>query len=321
MEVATLKSHIQRNALRQFYIFTGEEWKVQQIYIDQIVKVSGKQKRYAENMAEVFSKLKGRSIIKQSYVYILRDDKDLMTNEKLQDSIVQTLGDNMLILLVTSLDKRTKFAKKYANDIIEFERLSPKILKKYVQKETPLSDRNCERLMEVCEYDYGRCLLEIDKLKQYRDTTWLQRNERERDGGIHWTNECFEILLKDGTIYLPPYDAIFDFVDAVLKRQTQRAFSLLYQSYAVGEATMVLLSVLYNNARQVLQVQTCEGRDPVKTAGLTAWQVKCARERIGYYSNDDLMYLLELVQKCELGIKTGRMEEQIALEYVLVHIF
>ena len=58
MEVATLKSHIQRNALRQFYIFTGEEWKVQQIYIDQIVKVSGKQKRYAENRQKCFQNSK-----------------------------------------------------------------------------------------------------------------------------------------------------------------------------------------------------------------------------------------------------------------------
>ena len=29
-------------------------------------------------------------------------------------------------------------------------------------------------------------------------------------------DEAFEILVKDGTIHEPPYDAIFDLVDAIL---------------------------------------------------------------------------------------------------------
>ena len=150
MEVASLRNIIKTGfpGFKSFYIFTGPEWKVQQIYIDQIVKVSNSQKKYIDSIASIFSKLKNRSFIQQKYVYVLRDDKDLMNDEKLQDRLQTVLGDNILILLVTNLDKRTKFYKKYKDDIVEFEQLKPAILKKYIQKEIGVlfSDTNCANL-------------------------------------------------------------------------------------------------------------------------------------------------------------------------------
>ena len=93
-----------------------------------------------------------------------------MNSEKLQQQIdAGLLGDNMLIHLLTIVDKRTKFYKAYKDAIIEFERLSDTMLKKYIQKEIKLSERNTERLIDVCEHDYGRILLEIDKIKRYVD--------------------------------------------------------------------------------------------------------------------------------------------------------
>ena len=93
-------------------------------------------------------------------------------------------------------------------------------------------------------------------------------------------NSAFQDLLKDGTIYQPPYDAIFDLVAAILDRKVNKAFDLLQQSYAVGEATMVMLSVLYNNAKAVLQVQSYKGDNLSKATGLTGWQIKNAKPHV-----------------------------------------
>ena len=133
-------------------------------------------------------------------------------------------------------------------------------------------------------------------------------------------DEAFERLLKDGTIAVPPQDAIFDLVDAILKRQRKGVYDLLEQCYAVGEANMVILSVLYNNANQVLQVQACEDRDVCGTTGLTSWQVKCAREKCGHYSIDELFNILKLIQKVQKDIITGRLEDSIAIDYLLAVI-
>ena len=311
MDVVTLKAKIKSKQLPSYLIFSGDEWKVQQIYINQIAKVTGKEIKRIDDILSIYGKLRNRSFVQKSVIYIVRDDKELMNSEKLQQQISSDLlGDNILIHLLTNVDKRTKFYKAYKDVICDFERLSDSVLKKYILKEIKLSESNIERLIEVCEHDYGRILLEIDKIKRYA----LQYRDYEKP------DHSFDVLLATGTIYEPPYDAIFDLVDAILDRKVNRAFDLLQQSYDVGEATMVMLSVLYNNAKAVLQVQTYHGDKITEGTGLTGWQIKNAKPHVGKYSENELIYILQLVQKIESGIKTGRMEDEFAMQYLLTHI-
>lgn len=140
-------------------------------------------------------------------------------------------------------------------------------------------------------------------------------------GNMNKYDEAFEKLLEDGTIHQFPKDAIFDFVDAILDRKVNQVYDLFRQCQEVGEGTLVMLSVLYNNVKAVLQVQSCDNKDITGTTGLTGWQIKCAKEKAGVYSNEDLMYLMKLIQKVEKGIKTGLIEDSIAVEYILVKFF
>jgi DNA polymerase III delta subunit len=158
----------------------------------------------------------------------------------------------------------------------------------------------------MCDNDYSRILLEIDKIKRYSQ-------ELTND-------QAFEKLVEEGAIYQPPKDAIFAFVDAVLKRQVKKVYELLAQCYAIGEANMVILSVLFSNTKQVLQVQTCRSQDIVKSTGLTAWQVKCAKDKCGNYTNGELVNIIRLIQKVQKGIITGQIEDNLAVEYLLVNI-
>lgn len=314
MDVATLKAKIKTKQLPSYLIFSGDEWKVQQIYIKQIAKVTGLEIKRIDSVSDIYGQLRNRSFVRKALIYIVRDDRDLMQNEKLQQQVESVFGDNILIHLLTSVDKRTKFYKQYKDKIVEFEQLDDRILKKYIKKEIVLSDRNCQRLIDVCEHSYGRILLEIDKIKRYRK--YLEELTPDYVGN----DSPFEILLDDGTIYQPPYDAIFDLVDAILDRKVNRAFDLLQQSYDVGEATMVMLSVLYNNAKAVLQVQSYQGDNITKATGLTGWQIKQAKAHVGKYSESELIYIVQLCQRLESGIKTGRMEDEFAMQYLLTHI-
>ena len=170
MDVATLKAKIKSKQLPSYLIFSGTEWKVQQIYINQIAKVTGKEIKRIDDVTSIYGKLKNRSFVQNGVIYIVRDDKELMNSEKLQQQIsAGLLGDNMLIHLLTTVDKRTKFYKQYKDTIVEFEQLTDAILKKYIKKEINLSDKNCQMLIDICEGDFGRILLEIDKIKRYAD--------------------------------------------------------------------------------------------------------------------------------------------------------
>ena len=104
-----------------------------------------------------------------------------------------------------------------------------------------------------------------------------------------------------------------------MDRKVNTTYNLLNQSYAVGEATMVMLSVLYNNAKAVLQVQVCKSSDIGKSTGLTGWQIKNAQKHKGIYRNGELVKLLRLIHEIQKGIKIGKYDEDMVMDYVLVN--
>lgn len=309
MNITDVKTDIKNKKIKPYYIFAGDEIEIQRIYINKIAEVLGYKVVRIDKIADVWAEIISPTLFGKSCVYVVRDDKDLQEDILSIQIERNNLNGNVIINLLTTVDKRTKFYKANSDKIVLFERLSDEVLKKYIKKEITLNNANCERLIAICESDYSRILLEIDKIKSF--IAFLPECD---------CNKTFEAFVEDGTIAVPPQDAIFDLVDAILKRQIKRVYDLLEQCYAVGEANMVILSVLYNNAKQVLQVQVCEDRDVCSTTGLTSWQIKCAREKCGHYSIDELFNMLKLIQKVQKGIITGQIEDEMSVQYLLVNI-
>lgn len=306
MNITDVKTDIKNKAIKSYYIFAGEEIEIQRIYINKIAEVLGYEVARVDSIADVWSDIVSPLLFGEPRVYVVRDDKDLMQDETLQRQIDNNnLNGNVIINLITTIDKRTKWYKANSDKIVLFERLSTEMLVKYCKREITLNNANCERLIAICENDYSRMLLEIDKIKRFTDKNY---------------DEVFEQFVKDGTIAIPPQDAVFDLVDAILKRDIKNVYYLYEQCKEIGEANMVILSVLYNNAKQVLQVQGCESKDVCKSTGLTSWQVKCAKEKCGHYSLAELTYILKFIQKVQKDIITGRLEDSIAIDYLLAVI-
>lgn len=317
MTVQEVKNQIKTKKVKNFYIFTGQESKVIEIYIDKIAECKNLEIQPVNSISDIYSKFFNKSLVTKNYCYILRDDKELLLQEKLWQPLSgeSVQGNNIVIVVLTNVDKRSKFYNKFKNDIVEFEHLPENILIKYIKKELPLSDNSCLKLIDICESDYNRILLELDKINLYANITYTEVNGNGAD-----YDRAFLDLVNRGVIYQPPKDAIFDFVDAVLKGRVKQSFELLENCYGVGESNIVLLSVLYNNVKQVLQVQSCESNDIAKTTGLTGWQIRNAKDKCGYYSIGDLVYFLKLIRNVEKGIKTGEIDESISVEYVLVNM-
>ena len=299
MEITKLKSDIVNHTPQNFYIFSGPEWKIQWIYIQKMAESFGKPMKYIDSVSSIHGKLSNKSFIPQSYLYVVRDDSDLINNENLQNTVEKLLVDDVLILLLTTLDKRTKFYKKYVDKICLFEYLKEDILKKYLIRDIDPDEDSCKQLMEACEYDYGRCLLEIDKIKR--------------------SGKTVAEALKEGVVYQPPQDAIFDFVDAIIDN-SRNVFYLYDQCKQINESTLAVLSVLYNNTKATLQIQAYTGEDISKGTGLNYFQIQNAKKHTGKRKNSELIYIMELCQKCQEGIVTGTMEEEFVLDYILGEI-
>ena len=310
MDITVVKQQIQKKEPQHFYIFVGEEVEVMRIYINKIAECINVKPTYADSVLEIMPKLSSNSFLSVPQCYVIQEDKDFIKSDAVQDFFDEKIQQkNIVILCFYSLDKRTKFYKTYNDSIINFERLNERILSKYIAQKIELSERNMRVLMEICEFDYGRCLLEIDKIKTYGE--WSQVINEDK---------IFEMFLREGTIYEPPYDAIFDFVDAVLKRKVKLAYNLYRQCQDIGESNLALLTVLFNNAKAVLQVQSCTSKDIAKSTGLTGFQIKCAKDKCGIYRNRELVDMMRLIENVERSIKTGEIDEAISIEYVLVNV-
>ena len=309
MTVGEVKKHIKDKKPLSYYVFTGEELEVMNIYVKKIAEVASANINRADTLSSVFSKIQNRSFLSEKTCFVIRDDKEYLSAEeiwpKLESSELQ--GGNIVIMLYTNLDKRSKFYKHTENSLVTFEKLSESNLIHEIQKRVQLNEKNAKMLIYVCESDLGRILQEIDKIKQYSDGKLLD-------------DDSFEHLIKDGTIYQPPTDAIWDFVDAVLTHKVRASFGLMEEALEFGNPTLTLISVLYKDVKQLLQVQACTSSDVASSTGLSGWDIKRASSRKKIYTNRELINAMKIIREVERGIKSGNIDESMALDYILVNI-
>ena len=303
MEIADLKKQIKSEGLDKVYIFHGEEHAVMKVYLN-MMAARKYQLTYVDSLMDLMSGIRTKALIQNPHLYIIMDDKEFLTNEKMWEKF-KGLKDDIVVFYYTTTDKRLKFWKHFKDRAVEFKKMDDRILMKYIKQNAPLSDENCQKLIEIADGDYGRILLEIDKVRAYSKAEAITP-----DGS-------FETLMKEQVIYVQPQDAIFDFVAAVLERRPAKAYNLLQQSKAIGEANLTLISVLYNNIKILLQVQSAKD---YKTLGLNVFVLKNTLPYRNNYTNGELVKALKLLRNIEKGIKTGSIPDDLSIEYFLVQV-
>jgi DNA polymerase III delta subunit len=247
----------------------------------------------------------------KSSCYIIRDDKEYLAQEKIWDTLNSgaVQGDNVIILVYSNLDKRSKFYKHHVDMLTEFEKLIPEVLAKYIKKEIGLDVKKGVQFAELCDCNYSRILLECDKIKHLAAA-------RKCD-----IEMAYSIAVKEKLIHVEPKDVIFELIDAVCKRQINRSYTLLEELMSINESPLGIISLLYTNFRSMLLVQSAgAGADITKRTGLTGWQVKLAKEKGVHYSIGELVKAIRTIRETEKGIKTGMIEQVMAIDYILANV-
>ena len=68
-------------------------------------------------------------------------------------------------------------------------------------------------------------------------------------------------------------------------------------------------------------MQTCTSNDIAKSTGLTAWQIRNAKECIHRFDDMDLEVILKIIQRTEMWVKQGKIDESIAIDYIFTSVF
>ena len=321
MKLHELQKQIVSKELDKVYVFTGEEIGIMDIYLDKIYSVVGCDVVRMDSVQESYAKMTQRRISGAPRCFVVRDDKEFLKQDKIWNTVfsLANKSSDFIILIYSSMDKRSKFYKQNTDMLTEFEKLTPDMLAKYINKELPgIQDRDAVKLAEMCECNYSRILLECDKIRQY---VAAQKRKVPFSVDINW-GEALKTLIEQEVIFQPIGDITFKFTDAILTRNYKDASRYLREARQKQEPEIMVLSILYNGFKQILMVQGL-GRDqsePAKRTGLTPWQVKMAKEKQGHYSISELIDALKIVRFVEKGIKTGQIDADVSLEYVIVNI-
>ena len=310
VELYELKAQLVSNQFNSLYVFTGEEVGIMGIYIKKIANKAKLELQRVDSVASVFSKLTNKSFVTTKKCYVIRDDKDYAKQEQLWDKMIsgELQGGHTIILVYSKPDKRSKLYKKHKDIMVEFNHLPKEVICKYILKELDLDIKSGTELAQICECDYNRSMLEVDKIKQYASAENITHQK------------SYDILLVNEVFYTPPGEIIFDFVDAVCKRKTFLAFKLLQELQQLEPSPLGAIALLYNNFQQMLIVKSYKGKNITKSTGLTGWQVGMAKQKLGKYSTSELVNSIKVIKQVERGIKTGWIESNLALDYVLTMI-
>lgn len=314
MELVDLMKRIAEKNIPHFLILYGEEQTILDIYVQNIFKTVGAKKFNFESVSSAVKHSGKKSLDKSTKLYTVIDDNAFIKAEDNWKQVKDSMNKNYLILRYNSLDKRSAFFKRNKENIVEFSHLTEDVLLQYISRDLPeLDEDNAKKLVEYCNSDYGRILLEIDKINQWQEH--YTDNE-----GTPKTDSVFKLLDKQGLFHKEIGDITFELTDAVLGGYTELAIKKLDEAKRKGEPAIMIASILYNGFRNLLAYQGLGSnkKGAVERTGLSKGDIWRCSKNYGGYSLDEVRRNMLICQSIESGIKTGIVDEDIALEYLVL---
>lgn len=315
MELVDLMKCISENKVPHYLILFGEEQAILDIYIQHIAQ--NYKIIYCDTVAYALSQVGKKSIDKSNKVYIVNEDNAYNKAEESWKNVKQTFAKSkhILILKYHSIDKRGKFYTQNKGNVVEFTHLSEDVLINYIQQKLPaLSEENASKLIIWCNYDYGRILMEIDKIQQ-----WV--NYYTDKEGTPNTDSAFKLLNKQGLFYKEIGDITFELTNAVLGGYPDTAIQKLEEAKRKGEPAMMIDSILYTGFRNLLAYQGLGSnkQNAMERTGLSKGELYGCTKNVGGYSIAEVRRNMLFCQKIETDIKQGIVDEDVALEYLILH--
>lgn len=314
MELAQLMTRISSGSIPHFLILFGEEQTILDIYIQHIAQAVEGKIIPAKKVSNAVKQVGKKSLDKSRKIYTITDDPDFIKNEEIWKIVKSYFKKDYVILRYHSLDKRSAFFKKNKENIVEFSKLSNEVLMQYIQRDLPdLSDDKAMSLINYCNGDYGRILLEIDKIQQWR-------NHYTDADDLPSADSAFKLLDKQGMFHKEIGDITFELTDAVLGGYPDLAIKKLEEANRKGEPAMMIASILYKGFRNLLAYQGLGNnkKGAMERTGLTKVELWGCNKNMGGYSLSELRRNMLFCQKVESGIKMGKVDEDIALDYLVL---
>lgn len=297
MKFSELKSELDKGTVRNLYVFTGPEKAVMQKYIKKISENATK----SSSFDEIVPRLKSKGLFATTATYVIEDDKAV--TDKDPSELLSLIGKNTVILVFKDVDNRKKLFKKAKDITVQFEKFTENELIWFVKKELDVPDKLASLIAQYSGNDVARIENEVNKLAMLEEEITVD-------------------LVKE-LVHPPVEDRIFDMVDLVAKKQHDGVFKMYYDLVELKISPIQIIGLLYSKFKQVFLVQCYFDLQNAVLAGKTGlnfYQVNSARDLVGSFSIEELLLIMKKIQKVEVGIKTGKIDQNVAMEWTLIDI-
>lgn len=289
-----LQTQIREGSLLPFYIFTGEEIELQNIYLKQMGNVIR-----VDRVADIYNKITSKLISGKFAVYVVRDDMDFIKSEKTWGSINDRIRNAVLVIQVTTPNKCKKFIKELNDCVVEFNHMTTKQLLNVVNMDCSVSNK--QYFIEACNND-------LNTINNYLDIF--------KRAGIKELNK------KIVDEYIPTKEdvTVFQLADAVMRKDEQLTFRLLDQLLEDKNNVMGIIYAIYSQLHKCVLVEGYRGEKNIsKVTGINSWICNNIL-RDNRIEPSKLLTALRLVQKYDKGIKTGKYDGVMACYSLIVEI-
>ena len=293
MDIVKLKSQIKSGKLDNIYVFVGEEIGLMNLYIGKMCEEAHR----VDTVAGVWKRLTSRGLGGEKSFYVVRDDKEFLQAEKVWSVADKMIRYGTLVLLYTNLDKRSRFYKAMESPIVTLEKMTRQQLINFVSKQSSfgVSEGELDYLCEACNDDYTQIQNEIDKLSRVWDDMRKHSSFRE---------------VVDNLVRAPKYADTFSMANNVMQYNGKKAVEQMQFLLDNGESGIGMITVLYNNFRNAVQVLSAAGtaKEISEQYGIHIAAVSNIMNNFDY-SKDGALRAMRILQDAESGIKNGKYAE------------
>lgn len=312
--VKDLNKDMESKKFAPLYIFTGEEQGLISRYLSEI-RVEFKDVIETSDINVVLADSKYKSLVATKKLYILKGTG--LFDKKADDSFINFLvhqfkqQNNLCIFVEDKLNRTLKQTQSVSDKwIIEFKKLTESQLVEFVSSVVKQMDKKMNKdiireFVNQCDYDYNTIVNELTKLVNFAV-------------GKQITIDHIREVTSRST-----RSVVFDLVEYVVKQQYSKALDLYDILILKKESPFVILTLIYKQLRLLYQIKLLrdEGYSVVDIADACDSKPFIIEKNFNIcnFASDKLIKLLLKCNEYDWKIKTGQIQDFIAMQHLIMH--
>ena len=319
----TIDNDIKAGDLKHAYLLYGEEQYLIRQYRDKIIKAAvpeGDTMNFTTfsgegiNPKEIIDLSETLPFFADSRLILIEDSGFFKKSpEELAEYFAEVPETTRFLFVENEVDKRSKLYKALTKmgNAVEFKQQTDEILSRWVGSRIKKEGKNITR--------------DAYNLFIQKTGTDMENIDKELEKLICYCldKEIIEPADVEAVTTEQISNKIFEMVDAISTHQQKKALELYYDLLALKEPPMRILFLITRQFQILLtvKVMTNKGfgnKDIAAKAGCPEWAVKKYQSQARSYSVEQLRGALEQGGSYEEAVKTGKMNDQMAVELFLV---